>query len=73
MGDKMNINIREYIKKNFENTTEEEIKLSIEESIKKGDEVTLPGLGFFFEIIWNNSQEDDKGKLLNTLLSYFTK
>ena len=71
MGDKMNIDIRSYIKTNFNNSTKSDIKESVEEAIKKGDDITLPGLGFFFEIIWNTSDEDNKNKILNTLESYF--
>ncbi len=71
MGDKMNIDIRSYIKTNFNNSTKSDIKKSVEEAIKKGDDITLPGLGFFFEIIWNTSDEDNKNKILNTLESYF--
>ncbi|MDD2203083.1 MAG: small acid-soluble spore protein SspI [Bacilli bacterium] len=67
----MNIDIRSYIKTNFNNSTKSDIKKSVEEAIKKGDDITLPGLGFFFEIIWNTSDEDNKNKILNTLESYF--
>jgi small acid-soluble spore protein I (minor) len=67
----MNIDIRSYIKTNFANSTKSDIKESIEEALKKGDDITLPGLGFFFEIIWNTSDEDNKNKILDTLESYF--
>lgn len=67
----MDVNIREYVKNNFKGIKLEDIKDSIEESSKKGDDITLPGLGVLFEIIWDTSNEDDKGKILNTLLAYF--
>lgn len=63
----MNIDIRKSIKNNFENSTIEEIKESIENSIKDKDEITLPGLGVFFEIIWEKSREEEKNNILNTL------
>ncbi len=61
----MNIDIRKSIKDNFKNSDIEEIRKSIEESIKDKDEITLPGLGVFFEILWENTS--DKEEILNTL------
>ena len=63
----MNIDIRKSIKNNFSDSDLEEIRNSIEDSIKKGDEITLPGLGVFFEILWNNSNENNKNKILETI------
>ena len=48
----MDINIRESIKKNFKESNINEIRESIVSSIKDNDEITLPGLGVFFEILW---------------------
>ena len=63
----MDINIRESIINNFKNSNIEEIKTSIEESISDKDEITLPGLGVFFEILWNNSDDTKKDYILQTL------
>ena len=63
----MNIDIREHIKNNFKNCDVKEIKESIEESLKEEDEITLPGMGVFFEILWKNSDESGKDFILNTL------
>lgn len=62
-----NINIRNYIKENFKNSEINEIKESIVSSISEKDEVTLPGLGVFFEILWENSTDDIKNKILEIL------
>ncbi len=67
----MDINIREYITKNFKESDASDIKASIEESMEKKDEITLPGLGFFFEIVWEKSDDETKDKILNILSSYF--
>lgn len=66
----MNIDIREHIKNNFKNCDVKEIKESIEESLKEEDEITLPGMGVFFEILWKNSDESGKDFILNTLKKY---
>ena len=65
----MDINIRESIKDNFKNASIDEIKASIESSISEGDEVTLPGVGVFFELLWNSSTDDEKDFILKKLES----
>ena len=50
----MDIDIRKSIINNFKESDIKDIKTSIEESINDKDEITLPGLGVFFEILWNN-------------------
>ena len=63
----MNIDIRKYIKSNFKDSNIEEIKSSIVSSISENDEITLPGLGVLFEILWNNSNPENQEYILNTL------
>lgn len=52
--------IRDYIINNFNDSTKEEIKETIVESVKSNDEVVLPGMGVLFEIVWKNSDLQDK-------------
>lgn len=63
----MNIDIRKSIINNFKDSGIEEIKKSIEESINDGDEITLPGLGVLFEILWNECDKNDKEFILRTI------
>ena len=63
----MNIDIRKSIINNFKDSDIEEIKSSIESSVQDKDEITLPGLGVFFEILWNSSNEEMKSNILNTI------
>lgn len=63
----MNTDIRGYIMNNFKDGNKDEIKTSIEESVKGKDEITLPGLGVFFEVLWNGSDDECKEKMLNML------
>ena len=63
----MNIDIRKSIIKNFEGSGIEDIRDSIETSIEDKEEITLPGLGVFFEILWNNSDKEDKEFILRTI------
>ena len=65
------IKIRDYIINNFKEDDVDTIKSAIEESIKEGDEVTLPGMGVFFEIIWQEISDDEKNKILEILKNRF--
>lgn len=67
------IKIRDYIINNFKDDDTDTIKRAIEESISEGDEVTLPGMGVFFEIIWQDANEEEKTKILETLKNRFHK
>ena len=59
------MNIREYIKKNFKNSSIEELRESIEESVQSEDEIVLPGMGVLFEILWLNT--GNKNDILKTI------
>lgn len=63
----MDIDIRKSIKDNFKDSDIKDIRDSIESSISDNDEITLPGIGVFFEILWNNSNEDEKINILEKL------
>ena len=63
----MNIDIRKSIKDNFKNSNLDEIKASIESSITDNEEITLPGLGVFFEIMWKNSDSELQNVLLKNI------
>lgn len=64
----MNIDIRKSIKNNFKDSNKEDIYESINLSIQDKDEITLPGMGVFFEIVWENANEELKDKIINILL-----
>lgn len=61
------MDIRGYIKNNFKDNNENDIRESINESIKSKDEVLLPGLGVFFELVWNNSNDEERNKILSLI------
>ncbi len=63
----MDISIRGYIKQNFKDSDDKEIKDSIEQSLKENTEETLPGLGVFFEMAWQNSSEEEKNNIITNL------
>lgn len=63
----MNIDIRKYIIDNFKEANLDDIEKSIEESIEKKEEITLPGLGALMEILWKQSTKEDKNKMLQVI------
>ena len=63
----MNISIREHIINNFKGDNYETLKQAIDESVSSGDEVTLPGLGVFLELIWENADMELKNKLIDII------
>lgn len=63
----MNIDIRKSIINNFKENNYDEIKNSIESAIKDQEEITLPGLGVFFELLWKNSDDNNKNYIIETI------
>ncbi len=63
----MNIDIRKSIISNFKDSNTEDIVTSIEEALKDKEEVTLPGLGVFFEILWENSTSEEQTNIIEKI------
>ncbi len=63
----MNLDIRSHIINNFKGDNKETLKNAIEESIQNNDEITLPGMGVFFELVWKKASEEMKDKILSDL------
>ncbi len=65
----MNLDIRSHIINNFKGDDINVLRDAIEESIKNNDEITLPGMGVFFELVWQKADNDTKDKILTILES----
>ena len=61
------MNIREHIINNFKGDDYKALKEAIEESVESNDEVTLPGLGVFFCLIWENADQELKDNLIEII------
>ena len=64
----MNIDIRKSVLSNIENNTSQEIYQTITDAVNKKTDVTLPGLGVLFEVIWNKCDDTLKHDLIKYLL-----
>lgn len=62
-----NIDVRKYIISNFKDSSTEDIRSSIEDSVRSGEDDPLIGLGVIFEILWNNSSNEEKDMILNNI------
>lgn len=67
------MSIKEHIINNFKGSDIKALKEAIDESVSSNDEVTLPGLGIFLCLIWENTDHDFKNKLLEKLESSIKK
>ena len=63
----MGVSIREHIINNFKGDDYDSLRNAIEESIKEQDEITLPGMGVFFEIVWKEADTALKNKILELI------
>ena len=63
----MDINIREHIINNFHGDDFQTLKKAIDEAVKNMDEVTLPGLGVFLEIIWEDASLELKNEMIEII------
>ena len=59
--------IREHIINNFKGDDYETLKRAIDESTSSYDEVVLPGLGVFFELVWENANQELKNEIIETI------
>ncbi len=63
----MDMNIREHIINNFQGDDYDSLRNAIEESVKEQDEVTLPGMGVFFEIVWKEADTALQNQILELI------
>ena len=63
----MDTKIRDHIINNFKGDNYETLKDAIEESISEQDEITLPGLGVFFEIVWQGASKEMQNKMIELI------
>lgn len=61
--------IKDYIIQNFKDDDIKTIKKAVDESVNEYNEDTLPGLGIFFMLVWENSNEEEKNTILEKIKS----
>lgn len=69
----MNLNLRNAIIQNVSGNTQEQLQDTIVDAISNGEEKMLPGLGVLFEVIWQNSSNEEKQEMIQALESGLKK
>ena len=65
--------IKEHIINNFKGDDYKALKEAIDESVESNDEVTLPGLGVFLCLIWEEADQELKNTLIELIKQHLTK
>lgn len=63
----MDLNLRKAILSNVSNNNTEQLEATIVDALQSGEEKMLPGLGVFFELLWNEANENEKQEMLESL------
>ncbi len=63
----MNFDIRGAVIHNIHTMNTQELQELVVDSIQRGEEKLLPGLGVLFEVIWKNSNPNDRKAMIQTL------
>jgi len=63
----MNIDIRQAVKNNLNNSSFEDVKSTIVDAMGIKEEKVLPGLGALFEIYWNSIGEEEKNNIVSAI------
>ncbi|WP_010651102.1 small acid-soluble spore protein SspI [Oceanobacillus massiliensis] len=63
----MDLNLRKAIYSNIATNDQQQLEATIVDAIQNGEEKMLPGLGVLFELIWQQSAEEDKKEMIDAL------
>lgn len=63
----MNLNLRKAIISNISENDRSQLEATIVEAIQNGEEKMLPGLGVLFELIWQQSNSEDREEMIDAL------
>lgn len=63
----MDLNLRKAIVSNIAQNDQKQLEATIADAIQDGEEKMLPGLGVLFELIWKQSDEQNKQDMVEAL------
>jgi len=63
----MDLNLRKAIYSNIATNDQQQLEATIVDAIQNGEEKMLPGLGVLFELIWKQSDEQEKKEMVDAL------
>lgn len=63
----MDLDLRKTILDNIATNDQDQLEATIVEAIQDGEEKMLPGLGVLFELIWNQSADQERQEMIEAL------
>lgn len=63
----MDLNLRKAILANVSDNDKSQLEATIVDAIQSGEEKMLPGLGVLFELIWQQSDQNEQKEMLDLL------
>lgn len=63
----MDLNLRKAILDNIATNDQQQLEATIVDAIQNGEEKMLPGLGVLFELIWQQSAQQEKQEMIQAL------
>lgn len=63
----MGFNLRGAILANINNSSEDDVKATIDDAMQNGEEKMLPGLGVLFEVYWRQADEQAKQQVISSI------
>lgn len=63
----MGFNLRGAILANINNSSEDDVKATIDDAMQNGEEKMLPGLGVLFEVYWKQADEQAKQQVISSI------
>ncbi|WP_070121833.1 small acid-soluble spore protein SspI [Bacillus marinisedimentorum] len=69
----MNFNLRQAIMANITGHDQQQLQATIQDALQSGEEKMLPGLGVLFEVLWQNTDEQDHTEMLEVMESGLKK
>lgn len=63
----MGFNLRGAILANVANSSEDDVKATIEDAMQSGEEKMLPGLGVLFEVYWRQADQQSKEQMISSI------
>lgn len=67
MSEKQNVNIRKAVIENLSTSSNTSIKEILDDATSSNNETILPGLGVMFEVLWKNSETNEKNNIVNRI------
>lgn len=67
MSEKQSVNIRKAVIENLSTSSNTSIKEILDDATSSNNETILPGLGVMFEVLWKNSETNEKNNIVNRI------